>query len=261
MTDMSTNAQTEAEQFVFSDEWYEKGELEQLPALLQGARSFVDCGASVGPYTKCANEVISDGVIYAIEANPSNYAVLKANCEEWSALGRNTIQAVHCAVSNEDGEVEMLIPNEESALTGSIIAHEALRGTHEKVIVPAKKLDSVLQGVQPDLIKVDVEGVELRVLLGAQRIIEERHTKFLVEVHPWGDSSIGARSEHVFQFFREAGYGFRRVSRHWLFFPVKNLTGKDFLRYHGVELIMKHQWLRDMAREAVLLFRRLTGKN
>jgi len=255
------NAQADAEKFVFSNEWYEKGELDALPALLEGVKTFVDCGASVGPYTKCANEVMSGGRIIPIEAHPGNFAALQSNCATWNSQGRNQIEPTHCAVSDREGDIEMLIPKDESALTATIVAHEALKGAHDRVTVPGRTLDTICAGISPDLIKVDVEGVELRVLRGAQRVIAERKTCFLIEVHPWGDPTIGARSEHIFEFFREAGYGCQRVCRHWLFFPVARLSTMALLHYHGVELVMRHQWLRHLARDVVLLGRKLSGRS
>jgi hypothetical protein len=65
----ATDRYTDAEKFVFDENWYENAELRNLPGLLKGVRFFVDVGASIGPYTRCAAREIKDGRILAIEAN------------------------------------------------------------------------------------------------------------------------------------------------------------------------------------------------
>jgi FkbM family methyltransferase len=50
--------------------------------------------------------------------------------------------------------------------------------------VPVNPLDEALEGLYPDLVKVDVEGFELEVLRGASKTIKSG-CDWLIEIHPY----------------------------------------------------------------------------
>ncbi len=59
--------------------------------------------------------------------------------------------------------------------------------------------------VIPDLIKIDVEGAELLVLRGAERLLEEFHPALIVGVHPyWLPRS--QKVEQIFEFLERHRY-------------------------------------------------------
>jgi hypothetical protein len=69
----------------------------------------------------------------------------------------------------------------------------------------------LLDGEQlnPDVIKIDVEGVELDVLRGATETLRKIRPRVLVEIHGWGD----AMSEKVKELLANAGYTVSIVGR------------------------------------------------
>jgi FkbM family methyltransferase len=74
--------------------------------------------------------------------------------------------------------------------------------------VPCRTLDSLaVEYGTPDMIKIDTEGHEAQILQGAQKIMEEKKTGFLVEFHlfEWYSECI--------TIFGKAGYG-PEVIRH-----------------------------------------------
>jgi hypothetical protein len=65
----------------------------------------------------------------------------------------------------------------------------------DAITVPTVTLDGFCseQGLRPDIVKVDVEGAEARVLAGAPRFLREHRGCMLIEAHPvalehFGDS-------------------------------------------------------------------------
>jgi len=210
----------EVEKFLFGGNWYENSELAHLPDLLGGVRIMVDIGASLGPYTLCANEVLRNADIYAIEANPQTFERLQARCNKATDKSNNRLHPMHVAMGSEQGSIDFFIPTVQSArlpLTSSTFKNPAITDDWEKVVVDCVTLDSLFPDRTPDFVKLDVEGAEFRVLSGAQRILREGKCRFLVEVHPWGDPTIQKKPEHVFQYLNRFGYSVRRVDRHWLF--------------------------------------------
>ena len=102
------------------------------------------------------------------------------------------------------------------------------------------------------MIKVDVEGAEYRVLLGAKSLIRQRRTRFFVEVHPWGDRSMKKRPSDVFKFFLENGYDFRRIQKRWLFYPASRparLWIKHFVVSTCFDLVLESDTIRGLAKK------------
>jgi FkbM family methyltransferase len=247
-----------AENYVFAGEWYEKDELRILPDLLAGVKTFVDVGASVGPYTQCANAVIKGGRIIAIEANPGSYQRLAANCRCWKQESGNTIETLHAAIADAPGKMDFFVPDEKSsALISSIFDNptQSNRGW-KKVVVDCVTLDGLFPDSSPEFIKLDVEGAEFRVLKGAHGLLTRGVSRFLIEIHPWGDASLGKTPADVFQLLYSYGYDFEVVIRHWLFTkatPSLRMRVKHF----SVMFVMRNVWLKEWLKKIVVRLRHL----
>ena len=140
-------------------------ELRHLPRLLTGVSTFVDVGASVGPYTHCADGNMRDGRIIAVEANPDTFARLEAHCSNWRASSSNRLETVHAAASDRVGQLELFIPDSNQLpLLSAIFTTTGAPSEWRTVTVDCVTLDDLLADAKPDLIKVDVEGAEFRVL-------------------------------------------------------------------------------------------------
>lgn len=196
----------------FSSECHEKDVVNNLRRLLHGARVFVDVGASLGQYTFFANSALRNGDIIAVEADPIRFDALKINCEKWATSSTNALRPVHAAASDADGEVAFSVTD--SNVSGGLFPHPVERPDlrWREVRVRSVTLDTLLGGVRPDLVKVDVEGGEWRVLQGARHLLAGGKTKFLVELHGWQDPHAHTGAEDVLALM--ASYGYRPVDFH-----------------------------------------------
>ena len=101
------------------------------------------------------------GKVYAFEANRSNAITLQANIN----LNKlNHTYGYYCAVGNHTGEIQ---------ITGETVNDDH----HESIPTPCYALDTFCaeHSIQTaDFIKIDVEGYELQVLEGAQRMLSQR---------------------------------------------------------------------------------------
>lgn len=97
-------------------------------------------------------------------------------------LGRNARPNRHyrwCAIGNEDGETQFYFnapaPYGSSLLSeGAGASLHAVERRNEVRRVPIRRLDSLLEAgeiPQPDFLKIDVEGSEEQVLLGAKKLL------------------------------------------------------------------------------------------
>ena len=131
----------------------------------------VDVGANIGWLTlTMADAVQSSGMVWAFEPSDWTFARLKKNIE------LNTfenITAVRAAVGESDGSVEIMLPCG-YRLDGS--------DTATKQHVDLVSLDTLLQGRTIDLLKIDTDGSELEVILGARNLIQRSRPVIILEV-------------------------------------------------------------------------------
>src|SRR4051812_6896646 len=209
---------------------HEKDEIDNLPALLKGVSVFVDVGASLGQYTYFANQILKNGTIYCIEADPIRVHRLKELASQWEKTSNNKIFVVHAAAVEASGRVEFF--RTDANLSGGLFVRAPADHANPEPLnwiaseTDGITLDSLCREFEPDLIKIDVEGSEYRVLAGARNILARGKCRFLVEVHPWGDQSVKKTPSDVFRFFDSFGYGFKRTHRHWLFMKSDSSIGR-----------------------------------
>lgn len=161
-----------------------------------------DIGAHGGLFSIATRLARDPEAIVSFEPNPYAYASLKRALDALS--GRNT--SLNVALSDEDGREQMAVdPDGGTAstfhATDSIVSEES---GYETVTVETRRGDSVAQdGVEtPDVVKIDVEGAEDRVLNGMAGILEEAEEVF-VEVHHL-DRRFEEVDEHIKRLRMEA---------------------------------------------------------
>src|SRR5258706_454135 len=74
------------------------------------------------------------------------------------------------AASSQAGEVELTHPQSAGTNHGMASIYKSLTGEGTTYRVPTARLDEMIEGT-PDLIKIDVEGAELSVIEGMERIL------------------------------------------------------------------------------------------
>jgi FkbM family methyltransferase len=160
--------------------------------------TFIDVGANVGLYAlSIARHVGPEGNCYAFEPFPGNHEALLRNIE---LNGLSNVHVQRVALSSESGWVTLYGPPGPRADTSGAVGSKATRDYVEVARVPCRPLDSIDVGSRVDAIKVDVEGNELEVLRGAQRLLVRHRPTLLIEVN---NPSV---YRGVVAFAREFGY-------------------------------------------------------
>lgn len=145
--------------------------------LLHGLRRpvVVDLGANIGLFSLYVLRLAPDAVVHALEASPTTFEVLAENRRlnpglEWTCH--------HLAAHDHDGTIRL---TEAAVSTGSRV-EDGGSGPQVRAASLATVLGSLVD-TPVDLLKVDVEGAEERVLgAGARLLAGIRHT--VVEIHP-----------------------------------------------------------------------------
>jgi FkbM family methyltransferase len=150
----------------------------------------VDCGANIGVHTiEWAKHMTGWGVVLAFEAQERIYYALAGNIAINNCFNA---RAIHAALTSEPGTMKMPSPNYQVAGSfGSLelrkrekteFIGQAIDYSETKMVdVRAVNLDSFNFG-RIDLIKMDVEGMEIDALAGGAKCIGHAHPILLVEM-------------------------------------------------------------------------------
>jgi FkbM family methyltransferase len=161
---------------------YEPNEFALLDRILEPGMVVVDAGANEGLYTLFAAAAVgSSGKVLAFEPSPREYGRLRTNCELNDVPA---VQLFRMALSDSNGTAELAIATAEHA--GQNLLGEARSEIEilRRESVPVMRFDEV-PGVSAlprlDLFKLDVEGEEYRLLLGAAESIQKHRPVILFE--------------------------------------------------------------------------------
>jgi FkbM family methyltransferase len=186
-------------------EQFEPRETRLVRELLPRGGAFVDVGAHIGWFTVVgARAVGPGGNVHAFEAFGPNVAALRRNL---ALNGLERVDVTEAAVADAPGRARM--GREAGGDSGTATAGAQASGSLEEV--EQVTLDSVLPASQPiDLLKVDVEGFEARVLAGASASLG-RTTAVLIELNRAALEANGSSPEEVAGVLAHAGLERQRV--------------------------------------------------
>jgi len=194
--------------------------------LVRPGATAVDLGANIGVYTKVLSALAGvDGRVISVEPVPPTFGILAHNCRR---LGMINVELVNAAVSDEQRDLMIEVPEYESGgknyYQAQVVAADvSLGGTFRsrRFHVRARTLDDIASDAESiAFVKCDVEGHELRCLIGAQAVLTTHRPAWLVEVSGDPDTADSAAAR-VFAVFESHGYtawffdGLRLVSRRW----------------------------------------------
>lgn len=143
----------------------------------------LDVGAYIGLYTvRSARLVGNCGRVYSFEANPWIFSYLTRNI----ALNRlKNVRTYNLAVGSEFGEKELYVGESmvNSSLLEEYVEYMSEINTIRRVrVVP---LDFVLDKLGfVDLLKIDIEGLEEKIISSSKTLAPENVRRIVVEVHP-----------------------------------------------------------------------------
>lgn len=180
----------------------------------------VDVGANVGWHTLLMAKLVGkSGRVIAAEANPSVRMRLVENLS--INRFRNT-DVIPYAISDIQGTVEFFGPEAGDASSGDghVVINAATNEQFSLLRVetrPIDILDAIAQIQRLDLIKIDVEGYEWPVLLGAEQTIKKFRPHIIFEFN-LDYISRGAGTIQLFtEFFQRHRYRLFAIGRNWAY--------------------------------------------
>lgn len=165
--------------------------------LCKDSATFVDVGAHIGSVIADVARRCPTAKIIAIEAMPDKADRLRRTFPH--------VEVHSCALSDHSGEATFHVHTKQSGYS-SLGRPSSHGGEVLEIKVPLRKLDDILTGGGIDFMKIDVEGAELGVLKGGERVIAENRPTVMFESGPPADDGLGFTKEGLWRWLAGQNY-------------------------------------------------------
>ena len=189
---------------------HEPGMIATLVVLAQShpeIRTVLDIGALYGYVALVTRSLFTQAEVHAFEVNPRSYNALVKNIDANRYAFGDSIRAHHCALSDES---VMQVPAE---IHGMRFAYQTnagqvpAKGPNDRVDVITLDKFCSEYSLSPDLIKLDVEGYQAKIVPGALDVISRTRPILLMEFDgPGCVNSFGVTNREVIRPLMEDGY-------------------------------------------------------
>ena len=173
-------------------------EQEALATYLQTGDTFYDIGANKGFYAILGAYLVgATGHVYAFEPFPESADAIRGNLKLNEFENTMVIQA---AISNETTQGKLLLTGESFSFKLATSKNALAESDSESIAVPVYALDDLVEEralPPPDFVMIDVEGSEIEVFRGMQKIISEYRPAIICEIH-WLKKEVTEILEKVF---------------------------------------------------------------
>ncbi|MHC4069364.1 MAG: FkbM family methyltransferase [Planctomycetota bacterium] len=159
-------------------DWFEKSDLNFFRSIIRPDDTVFDLGANVGTYSVSA-AARTDGKVIAVEPASETFELLNRSASQFPNM-----TAVHAAISDKPGTA--FLSHDGSSESYRLSDDNGTQ--NEKV--PLVTVDDIAaaHGIESvDIIKMDVEGHELKTLAGAEKIIENGSPIIFYEIKHGSD--------------------------------------------------------------------------
>ena len=167
---------------------------------------FADVGANHGWFSLLAAQCLraTGGRVFAFEPQTRLCGLLRASAE----LNRlDNLTVIQAAVGEGPGRSTLYVPRPEQTRYGSLFPCGSRLEEIEVV-----SLDDALTNPPPALVKIDVEGFEVRVLRGMRRLLSNAILRgLIIEVHPAEIRRFGDGLAELWRILGDHGFRSYRI--------------------------------------------------
>jgi FkbM family methyltransferase len=207
-TRLALHLDNDLSHMLFVSGTFEHNEFALFDRLLQPGMVFVDGGANEGAYTVfAAARVGPAGRVIAVEPSRREIERLKLNL---SLNELNGVELVEAAFTECAGPVKLTIAEREHAGLNTLGAFfydgVATVGIETVAATTLDELVAECHLLRLDIVKLDLEGAELRALNGARRALAEPKPLLLIELSDAALKTQGGSQAALFELLQAAGY-------------------------------------------------------
>lgn len=187
------------------------GELNLIKNVLRSGDMVFDVGADVGDWSKYVLSVNQNVCLHAFEPIPRAFKLLE------KGLGSYNVRLHNIALSQHVGHADFFVYLGHSGLTDcSALYYRPVIGhcLKEKIVVETQNLDhfcNVNHIDHIDLLKLDTEGAEWFIFLGAQEMLD-KHAITLIQFE-YGGCNIDSKTtlQQMYELLTSKGYSVYRI--------------------------------------------------
>ena len=197
----------------FSDDLYSvmperEGDVNELILnCLKKGDLFVDVGANIGYYSVLVGKIVGEnGRVISVEPIPNTTKVLNFNLE---LNNLRNVKVVQKAAWSDNGTVTMYIPK---GYFGMASVYKP-SGATDVLTVKRAPLDGIFEASRVDLLKIDTEGSEYPVLVGARKILKK--TKYVI-------LEASQEKDKIVRLLGEEGFKIRKLKFTTYIFAYRN---------------------------------------
>lgn len=195
---------------------------------LKTGDTFIDVGAHFGYFSLLAAFLTGNkGRVFSFEASKSTFLLLNKNTQN-----RANMTCLNNAVSDKKEIVKFyefpVLYSEYNSVDVSQFEGEKWIAKYkpQEIQVESIKLDDFIieNNIHPKIIKIDVEGAELMVVLGIKKLLETNHELFVVMEYLHPDRKNKAHREAA-AIMRNAGYHTCLIENAGGLIPIDDIDG------------------------------------
>jgi FkbM family methyltransferase len=192
------NPRDEIQRHHLAGGFYEPEELAIIARAFPLGGRFLDVGANVGNHSLYLARFLHAALVLPVEPNPAAAELLLSNLSLNGVAGRCDLRFLGVGLSDHAAEAAAVRAPRRNLGAGRLVEGEGG--------IRIARGDDLFAGMTFDLVKIDVEGMELQVLAGMEGLIRATRPKLFVEVdqandagfHDWL-SRLGYRAAETFR--------------------------------------------------------------
>lgn len=165
-----------------------------------------DIGAHLGLMSIiCAQLLQNKGKVYSFEPTPKTFEILKKVIKINNESG--VVIPINKAVAKENKIIDFYLSVEDGSNSNSLVSKNHRERKPIQIQVTSLDIFAKENNIkQIDLIKIDAEGSEYDVLLGAKNIISSFKPKIILALHPPLIKNNGHNIEDIYEFLINHNY-------------------------------------------------------
>lgn len=183
---------------------YERETFSFCKTVIRPGMVVVDIGAHIGYFTRVFSKLVGrTGKIFAFEADPVNYSLLKRNTARLS-----NIKSLELAISERSGALDFYHCLTKAGCH-STLQNIPLDFERKKITVKSESLDEFLtreRVEKVDVIKMDIEGGEYSALKGMEQTLKQKELMLLLEFAPKWIEASGISPYNFLQYVADFGF-------------------------------------------------------
>ena len=186
---------------------WEFEEAEFVRSHLRPGGHALNIGANVGFMTLVMSRAVGQkGLVIAIEPEPFNFGLLWENARRNRATN---VLPIHAAAGEQTGSIRLNLSPDNSG-DHRTAPHPVGVSSIE---VPMIAIDDLLADVQVDVVAIDAQGIDHRIVRGMSKLVARCRPPMLVEFWPTGILELEENPASVIDEYRDLGYRVELFSR------------------------------------------------